>query len=32
MGEVLKKLGWQRDSYIISSKVMFGSVADPMPT
>ncbi|MFU8779748.1 MAG: potassium channel beta subunit family protein [Kiritimatiellia bacterium] len=24
MGEVLKKNGWRRDSYIVSSKVMFG--------
>ncbi len=32
MGEALKKLGWRRDSYIVSSKVCFGSVNDPMPT
>lgn len=32
MGEVLKKAGWPRDSYIVSSKVMFGSVEDPLPT
>ncbi|TRX62172.1 aldo/keto reductase [Fulvivirga sp. M361] len=25
MGEVLKKMGWQRDSYIVSSKVFFGA-------
>lgn len=25
MGEALKKAGWPRDSYIVSSKVMFGS-------
>lgn len=25
MGEVLKKMGWSRDSYIISSKVFFGA-------
>ena len=32
MGEALKKAGWRRDSYIVSSKVMFGSVSDPLPT
>jgi voltage-dependent potassium channel beta subunit len=32
MGEALKKAGWRRDSYIISSKVMFGSVDNPQPT
>lgn len=32
MGEALKKSGWRRDSYIVSSKVMFGSLADPQPT
>jgi voltage-dependent potassium channel beta subunit len=32
MGEALKKAGWRRDSYIISSKVMFGSVDSPQPT
>lgn len=32
MGQALKKLGWRRDSYIVSSKVMWGSVADPRPT
>ncbi len=32
MGEALKKSGWRRDSYIVSSKVMFGSVNDPQPT
>ncbi len=26
MGKVLKKLGWNRDSYLISSKVFFGTV------
>lgn len=25
MGKTLKKLGWQRDSYIVSSKVFFGT-------
>jgi voltage-dependent potassium channel beta subunit len=32
LGEVLKKAGWSRDSYIISSKVYGGSVKDPKPT
>ncbi len=32
MGAALKKLGWRRDSYSLSSKVMFGSPADPAPT
>lgn len=32
MGAALKKLGWRRDSYLVSSKVMFGSVPDPKPT
>jgi voltage-dependent potassium channel beta subunit len=32
MGEALKKLGWRRDSYTVSSKVMWGSVKDPKPT
>ncbi len=32
MGEALAKLGWRRDSYIVSSKVWFGSVDDPKPT
>ncbi len=32
MGEVLNKMQWPRDSYIVSSKVMFGSVNDPAPT
>ncbi len=32
MGEALKKAGWRRDSYIISSKVMFGSIDSPQPT
>lgn len=32
MGEALKNLGWRRDSYIVSSKVCFGSVDDPLPT
>ncbi|MBX3086514.1 MAG: aldo/keto reductase [Anaerolineae bacterium] len=32
MGKALKQLNWRRDSYIISSKVMFGSQSDPTPT
>ena len=31
MGLALKKLGWRRDSYLISSKVMWGSVENPKP-
>ncbi|MGM0675567.1 MAG: potassium channel beta subunit family protein, partial [Spirochaetota bacterium] len=31
MGEVIKDSGWRRDSFVVSSKVMFGSVADPKP-
>ncbi|MFN8530238.1 MAG: aldo/keto reductase [Anaerolineae bacterium] len=31
MGEALQKAGWRRDSYIVSSKVMFGSLDDPSP-
>jgi len=32
MGEVLKQNGWRRDSYIVSSKVFFGSVEERKPT
>lgn len=32
MGKALKKLGWRRDSFIVSSKVMFGCLDDPKPT
>ncbi len=32
MGEALKRAGWRRDSYLVSSKVMMGSVPDPKPT
>src|SRR5215831_15189605 len=32
MGKALKKSGWRRDSLVISSKVIFGSVNDPQPT
>jgi voltage-dependent potassium channel beta subunit len=31
MGEALSKLGWRRDSYVVSSKVCFGSVDQPGP-
>lgn len=31
MGEALKKAGWRRDSYIVSSKVYGGSVVNPSP-
>jgi len=32
MGEALKKLNWSRDSYVVSSKVMWGAVPNPKPT
>lgn len=32
MGQVLKKTNWPRDSYIVSSKVFWGAVQDPLPT
>jgi voltage-dependent potassium channel beta subunit len=32
MGQVLARMKWPRDSYIVSSKVMFGVVEDPLPT
>lgn len=32
MGRLLKKLGWTRDSFIVSSKVFWGSKRDPLPT
>jgi len=32
MGKALKKLGWRRDSYLVSSKVMFGFIPEPKPT
>ncbi len=32
MGQALQKAGWRRDSYIISSKVMWGSIPDTKPT
>jgi voltage-dependent potassium channel beta subunit len=31
MGEALKKSGWRRDSYIVSSKVFGGALENPMP-
>lgn len=31
MGEILKKMGWSRDSFIVSSKVFFGAGGD-LPT
>ncbi|WP_428263208.1 potassium channel beta subunit family protein [Haliangium sp.] len=32
MGAALKKAGWRRDSYIVSSKVLWGSVPDAKPS
>jgi len=32
MGKVLKELGWPRDTYIVSSKVFWGAVQDPLPS
>ena len=32
MGDALADLRWARDSYCVSSKVLFGAVADPLPT
>lgn len=32
MGEALKNLGWRRDSYLVSSKVMWGIIRKPKPT
>ncbi|MFP4114389.1 MAG: potassium channel beta subunit family protein [Spirochaetota bacterium] len=32
MGEVLKQNGWRRDSYVVSSKVFFGSAPERKPT
>jgi voltage-dependent potassium channel beta subunit len=32
MGLALKKAGWRRDSYCVSSKVFFGSAPDKRPT
>jgi voltage-dependent potassium channel beta subunit len=32
MGQALRQAGWPRDTYIVSSKVIWGSVPDPKPT
>lgn len=32
MGKVLQKAGWRRDSYVVSSKVLWGAVDNPAPT
>jgi voltage-dependent potassium channel beta subunit len=32
MGQALKKAGWRRDSYVVSSKVRWGSIPDAGPT
>lgn len=32
MGEAFKKLGWSRDSYVVSGKVRWGAMANPKPT
>ena len=32
MGKALSRLGWPRDSYVVSSKVFWGAVANPLPT
>lgn len=32
MGEVFKRTGWRRDSYIVSSKVLGGAIDNPGPT
>ncbi|MEO1286974.1 MAG: aldo/keto reductase [Chloroflexota bacterium] len=32
MGKVFNKVGWRRDSYIVSSKVIGGAVPNPAPT
>jgi voltage-dependent potassium channel beta subunit len=32
MGQVLQETGWPRDSYLVSSKVFWGSIRDPKPT
>ncbi len=31
MGKVFKKMGWRRDSYIVSSKVYGGAIPNPAP-
>ena len=32
MGQAIAELGWDRDSFLVSSKVFFGGVRDPLPT
>lgn len=32
MGKVFKKMGWQRDTFIVSSKVYWSGVQNPKPT
>lgn len=32
MGQALKALQWPRDTYVVSSKVFWSAVADPVPT
>jgi len=32
MGKALQKLGWRRDSYLVSSKVRWGAVPNPRPS
>ncbi len=32
MGKAIKQLGWARDTYIVSSKVFFGSSKEKLPT
>ena len=32
MGKALKKIGWSRDTYIVSSKVFWSAVESPRPT
>lgn len=32
MGQALKKSGWRRDSYLVSSKVRWGALPEPKPT
>lgn len=32
MGDALADLNWPRDSFCVSSKVLFGAVSDPQPT
>ncbi len=32
MGKILKKQGWSRDTYLVSSKAFFGAVHEPKPS